>query len=144
MADTIALKPQSSPAGRSRALTSSVLFAASRWEVIFYSSCSVSSHLSAQMSNEYGSSSCCRLINTSLARGAVRPGCVTAPPPTASRRGARAEHALQRRPRGRARQLVPRRNKAAALSAPLVMVFITFTMKTMTKELCSVLFDGIF
>lgn len=98
-------------------------FGASRWEVIFYSSWGGSSHLSAQMLNEYRSRPSCRLINTAAARGA-RPARL---PRTAAAHRVPLRHRSRTHHRNsvlraRRRQLAPRRNKAAALSrsdAPL-------------------------
>lgn len=55
---------------REETATCLLQFGASRWEVIFYSSCGGSSHLSPQMPNEYRSKPSCHLINTEAARGA--------------------------------------------------------------------------
>jgi len=95
--------------GKVEEKTASCLFqcGASRWEVIFYSSCGGSSHLSPQMLNEYRSRPSCRLINTAAARGA-RPARL---PRTA------AAHRIPPRRLvlgARRQQLVPRRKEAAA------------------------------
>lgn len=98
--------------------TASCLFQleASRWEVIFYSSCGGSSHLSAQMLNEYGNRPCCRLINTALARGArpARLHRAATAHRVPARHWSRTQHCRSVL-WARSRQLAPRRSGAAAL-----------------------------